>query len=103
MQYQTITRSAAATAATVLGAAAAVAKDKPALDKAALDKAFEALKTFDWGGSDNKVREVLGPIEDAIPVTCGDAAARKELETRLAAMLPTGVSARPKITFAASW
>ena len=49
MQYQTITRSAVATAATVLGAAAAVAEEKPALDKAAIDKAFEALKTFDWG------------------------------------------------------
>ena len=26
-------------------------KEKPAVDKAAIDKAFEALKTFDWGGT----------------------------------------------------
>ncbi len=87
MQYQTMTRSAVATAATVLGAALAEAKQ---VDKAAIDKAFETLKTFDWGGSDNKVREMLGAIEDALPVTEGDATARKELETRLAAVLPSG-------------
>ncbi len=96
MQYQTITRSAVATAATVLGAAAAAAGEKPALDKAAIDKAFEALKTFDWGVDYKKYREVLGPIEDAIPATHGDAAARKELETRLAAVLPTGASRAAK-------
>jgi len=104
MQYQTITRSAAATAATVLGAAAAVAEEKPALDKAAIDQAFEALKTFDWGTDykknekkeDKKYRDVLGPIEDAVPATHGDAAARKELETRLAAILPSGASRAAK-------
>jgi HEAT repeat protein len=91
MQYQTITRSALATAATVLGAAAAVAEEKkPALDKAAIDKAFAALKTFDYGGSDNKVREVLGAIEDAVPACHSDAAICKDLETRLAAVLPSG-------------
>ena len=96
MQYQTMTRSAMATAATVLGAAAAVAGEKPGLDKAAIDKAFAALKTFDWGVDYGKYREVLGPIEDAVPATHGDADARKELETRLAAVLPTGASRAAK-------
>ncbi len=96
MQYQTITRSAVAAAATVLGAAAAVAEDKPALDKAAIDKAFESLKTFDWGVDNNKFRALLGPIEDALPATHGDAAARKELETKLAAVLSTGASRAAK-------
>ena len=49
MQYQTITRSAVATAATALVRPRPAAEAKPALDKAAIDKAFEALKTFDWG------------------------------------------------------
>jgi HEAT repeat protein len=96
MQYQTITRSAVATAATLLGAATAVAEEKPALDQAAIDKAFEALKTFDWGVDHNKYRAELGPIEDAVPATHGDAAARKELETKLAAVLPTGASRAAK-------
>ena len=96
MQYQTITRSAVATAATVLGAAAAVADEKPAVDKAAIEKAFENLKTFDWGADHKKYRELLGPIEDAVPATHGDAAARKELEIKLAAVLPTGASRAAK-------
>ncbi|MGA2257002.1 MAG: HEAT repeat domain-containing protein [Thermoguttaceae bacterium] len=91
-----MTRSAVATAATVLGAAAVLAEEKPALDKAAIDKAFEALNTFDWGVDYTKYRELLGPIEDAVPATHGDASARKELETRLAAVLPTGASRAAK-------
>jgi hypothetical protein len=43
----------------------------------------EALKTYDWG-TDPKV---LQPIEDAIVATRADAAARKELESRLAEVL----------------
>ena len=39
---------------------------------------------------------MLGPIEDAVPATHGDAAARKELETRLAAVLPSGASRAAK-------
>jgi hypothetical protein len=89
MQYPTITRSAVATAASVLGAAAVVADEKPALNKAAIDKALEALKTFGWGEDHRKFLELLGPIEDAVPATYGDAAARKELETRLATLLST--------------
>jgi HEAT repeat protein len=95
MQYQTITRSAMATAASVLGAAAAVAEAQP-VDKAAVDKAFEALKTFDWGVDYNKFREVLGPIEDAVPASYGDVAARKDLEIKFAAVLPSGASRAAK-------
>ena len=50
-----------------------------------LDKAFDALKTYDWGVDP----KVLQPIEDAIVATHSDAAARKELEARLAAVLAT--------------
>ena len=80
MQYQTITRSAVATAATVLGAAAAVAKEKPALDKAAMDKALRPSR-LSTGTSDTKSK-LLGPLEDAVPAAHCDVAARKELETR---------------------
>jgi len=96
MQNKTTTCSAMAAAATVLGAAASVAEAKPALDKAAIDQAFDALKTFDWGVDYNKYRHVLGPIEDAVPATHGDAAARKELEARLLAVLPTEASRAAK-------
>lgn len=53
-----------------------------------LDKAFEALKTYDWG-MDPKV---LAPLDEAIVATRGNAAARLELENRLAAVLKTGVT-----------
>ena len=53
-----------------------------------LDQAFEALKAFDWGTD----RNALNPIDEAIVTTHGDAAARKELEARLAAVLRTDVS-----------
>jgi HEAT repeat protein len=49
----------------------------------ALDKAFEALKTYEWGTD----RGVLKPIDDAVVASHGDAAARAELEKRLAAAL----------------
>jgi len=51
----------------------------------ALDKAFEALKTYDWG----KDRAALKPLDDAVAASAGDAAAQKALESRLAAMLGT--------------
>jgi HEAT repeat protein len=89
MQSQTITRSAAAA---VLGAAASAAEVNPALDKAAINSAFEALMTFDWGAD----YEPLRAIDRAVPATHGDAAARKELEVRLAAVLPTGASRAAK-------
>lgn len=50
-----------------------------------LDQAFETLKTYDWG-MDPKV---LKPIDEAVVAAHGDAAARKQLEARLAAVLKT--------------
>ncbi len=48
-----------------------------------VDKAFEALKTYDWGQD----RGLLKAIDDAVVASHKDAAARKALETRLAAVL----------------
>lgn len=48
-----------------------------------LNQAFEALKTFDWGGD----RNVLAPIEQAVVSSAKDAAARKDLEKKLLATL----------------
>ncbi len=53
-----------------------------------LDQAFDALKTYDWGAD----RNLLNPIDEVVISTRGDAAGRKDLETRLAAVLKTGVS-----------
>jgi len=50
-----------------------------------LDQAFEALKTFDWGTD----LAVLAPIDEAVIATHGDESARRELESRLAAVLST--------------
>jgi HEAT repeat protein len=50
-----------------------------------LDKAFEALKTYDWGMD----RNLLKPIDEAAVAVRGNAAASKELEARLAAVLKT--------------
>ena len=115
MQYQDMARTTLATATTLMGAAAAVAADAPAVDKAALDSALEALKTFDWSSEDNALGDSekaeakpkergrartgvhgLGGIEKAIPATHGNAEARKDLETRLAAVLGTGASRAAK-------
>jgi HEAT repeat protein len=52
---------------------------------AELDKAFDTLKTYDWGMDGN----LLNPINDAIIASHGDAAATTELESRLAAVLKT--------------
>ncbi|MGA2618162.1 MAG: HEAT repeat domain-containing protein [Thermoguttaceae bacterium] len=82
------TAACLAAAPLVLGGAAALAADKPAVDSAAVDKAFDALKTFKWG-SDPKV---LQPIEDALVVAHCDAAVCKALEARLAAVLGSGAS-----------
>jgi HEAT repeat protein len=49
----------------------------------ALDKAFEALKSYDWGQD----RAALQPIEKAVAAVHDDAAARKGLETQLAGVL----------------
>ncbi|MCE9548304.1 MAG: hypothetical protein K8T25_22755 [Planctomycetia bacterium] len=57
-------------------------------DQAAVDKAFDALKTYNWG-TDPKV---LLPITEEVVATHGDAAAREKLEARLAELLKTDVS-----------
>ena len=48
-----------------------------------LDQAFEALKTYDWGVD----RNVLNPIDEAVIKTLNDPAARKDIESRLLAVL----------------
>jgi len=53
-----------------------------------LDKAFETLKTYDWGQD----RKQLKPIDEAVVSSYGDAAARKDLEAKLAAVLTTDVT-----------
>ena len=54
-----------------------------AADDAALDKAFEVLKTYDWGND----RSPLAALDTAIAASHGDAAAQKALEARLVAVL----------------
>ena len=88
MRYRDGRRFVLAAMLTVLGGVTAIAADKPAIDQAAVDKAFEALKTYDWG----KDYSVLKPIDDAVVATHGDAAARKNLERRLVAVLKSNVS-----------
>jgi HEAT repeat protein len=95
---------ASGAALTILGGAAAHAAEKAAPDKEALDKAFEALKTFDWGagitiaakGKPPEDQGVLAPIDSAVVAAHGDAAAQKALEVRLAAVLKTGASRAAK-------
>ena len=53
-----------------------------------LEQAFEALKTYDWGMD----RHVLDPIDEAVVQTRNDPAARKELESRLIAVLQNSAS-----------
>ena len=48
-----------------------------------LDQAFEALKTYDYGAD----RHVLDPIDEAVVKTRNDPAARKEIESKLLAVL----------------
>jgi HEAT repeat protein len=53
-----------------------------------LDQAFETLKTYDWGTD----RKPLEEIDAAVIASHNDAAARTDLENRLAAVLKTDVS-----------
>ncbi len=53
-----------------------------------LDQAFEALKGYNWGTD----RKPLEEIDAAVAATHGDAAARKDLESRLGAALKTDIS-----------
>ena len=66
--------------------------DKPKPDSAAVDEAFETLKTYDWGTD----RKLLNPIDEAVVATSGDAAGRRDLETRLVALLGSGSSRAAK-------
>jgi len=76
----------------LMGAIVLLGTMLPAAADEALDNAFDALKTYDWGSD----RAVLKPIDDAVVATHGNAAARKELEKRLAAVLSTDVSRAAK-------
>jgi len=89
MQDQDLKRLALAAGPAILAGTAAVAAE---VDTAAVDKAFEVLKTYDWGADRNQ----LNPIDDAVIATGGDAAARKDLEKRLIAVLKSGVSRSAK-------
>ncbi len=50
-----------------------------------LEKAFEALKTYDWGQD----RNILKPIDEAVVAAHGNDPASKELEAKLIAVLTT--------------
>jgi len=89
MKRQDTTRLALAAVPAALAGATAVAAE---VDAAAVDKAFETLKTYDWGAD----RNLLNPIDDAVIATRGDAAARKGLETRLIAVLKSDASRSAK-------
>jgi HEAT repeat protein len=67
----------------VLAAAPRAAGAAPPVDQAALDKAFETLKTYNWGDD----RSALQALDDAVAASHDDAEARKNLETRLVAVL----------------
>ena len=53
-----------------------------------LEQAFESLKTYEWGVDPKGLK----PIQDAVIATHGNAAARKELESKLAKVLATCAS-----------
>ncbi len=65
---------------------AAVAGDQD--DSVTVEKAFETLKTYDWGADP----ALLKAIDQAIIATHGDAAARNALEKRLIDALAGGIS-----------
>jgi HEAT repeat protein len=60
-----------------------IAQQQENSDKEALDLAIAALQTYNYGSS----RALLLPIDDAVRACLEDAAARKALERRLAAVL----------------
>jgi len=92
MKLHEVTRLAAATGPAVLAGSAVVAAEPPKVDPAELDKAFETLKTFDWG-SDPKT---LSAIEQAVVATQGDPAGSTALERRLVAALGSDISRAAK-------
>jgi HEAT repeat protein len=62
------------------------------LAEEAVDQAFAALKTYDWGDDRSK----LAPIDKAVPASHHDAATRKKLEAKLAAVLKSDASLAAK-------
>ena len=64
-----------------------------------LDQAFEALEDLRLGRGS---QAFSNPIDEAIVATHGDAAARRELEDRLAAVLQTDVSPCARRTLSAA-
>lgn len=88
MRHQHITRLTLAAGPAVLAGTTADAADQPQVDSEVVDKAFESLKTYDWGTYCN----TLNPINEAVIATQNDAVARQELETRLLDVLKGGVS-----------
>jgi len=69
-------------------AVAALAIGAAAVDKAALDAALKNLSAFDYGQD----RSALDQIDAAINASKGDAAVRKEIESRLIALLGSKAS-----------
>jgi hypothetical protein len=63
-----------------------------AYDPASLDAAFAALAAFDWGAD----AAAFAPIDAAVIAAHGDAAARADVEKRLAAVLGGGPSRAAK-------
>ena len=63
-----------------------------ALADEALDKAFNTLKTYDWGAD----RSALEALDKAVAASHGDAKARKALESRLVAVLGTSATGASK-------
>ncbi|MEN6574945.1 MAG: HEAT repeat domain-containing protein [Phycisphaerales bacterium] len=84
MTSEQTVKTTLAAGATAMAAATAMAQT----DSAAVDKAFETLKTYDWGAD----RQILNPIDQAIIATQGDPAARAVLEKRLVDTLAGGIS-----------
>jgi HEAT repeat protein len=92
MQHRNILRRARAAGSAALASTAAVAAGGTQVDRAAVDDALAALKTYDWGTD----RKKLNPIDEAVIATRGDAAARRDLETRLIAELENNTSRSAK-------
>ncbi len=53
-----------------------------------LNEAFESLKEYDWGTD----RAPLAPIDDAVAASHGNAASRKDIESRLLKSLESDIS-----------
>jgi hypothetical protein len=76
------------TPALTAAAPQAAAPASRAADQAAVGRAFETLGAYDHGSS----RASLMPLDEAVVASLGDAAARKDLEQRLAGVLSRKVS-----------